>query len=380
MAVKKILLVCGNLEPGQDGVGDYTRELAGALQSQSTVIKVIALMDRGVSDIVEENQASRQQNVRVVRMALSLSFARRKAVFQKLVAEFKPDWISLQYVPYAFSAKGIPLKLSGFLKIKNAAFKWHFMMHEAFIANNLSFKEKVIQRLQIFVINDLINKLKASVIHTSNPSYQSQLKSIGVQSELLGLFGNIPLIKDPQPSDKKAVLRGVYFGATPKNKNFEIIVNAIHREVEAFGSEIEIVLCGKSGEAGKTFASALRRDANPNSLKIIEKGEMSPNDLSELFLNVDFGIARVPPNILGKSGAAISMLEHGLPLWVPLASSNRQIATHFDFRTEQCFANLTDLRSEKHKFAPESRLNEIATKYIQALGYFENVIQLYEKT
>ncbi len=372
MTVGKILLVCGNLEPGQDGVGDYTRELAGALQSKNITIKIVALMDRGVSEVVEENQPTQHQDVKAVRMGSSLSFTRRRAAFQMLASEFKPDWISLQYVPYAFSAKGIPLKLSRFLKMKNASFKWHFMMHESFIAHNLSLKEKGIQWLQIFVIKNLIKKLKVSVIHTSNLSYQSRLKSIGIQTELLGLFGNIPLITNPPPSDTTDVFRGVYFGAVPKNKNCEIFVKAIQNVSETSNSKIEIILCGKSGEAGKSFADALRKNANPKRLKITEKGKMSARDLSELFLKVDFGIARVPPNLLGKSGSVIAMLEHGLRLWVPLAEDGIQIATHFDFRTDQCFANLIDLRKEKHKFAPESRLEEIVTKYVLSLNRSQN--------
>src|SRR5690554_7244682 len=119
MNLKKILFVCGSLEPGQDGVGDYTRELAGAVQRLACNVLVIAIMDRVVDGVSKEKQSARSGDVNVVRLSQSLSFQKRKSEYQKITSDFDPSIISLQYVPYAFSPKGIPFTLRSFLPIKN---------------------------------------------------------------------------------------------------------------------------------------------------------------------------------------------------------------------------------------------------------------------
>jgi hypothetical protein len=42
----KIIFLCGSLEPGCDGVGDYTRRLAGELIKQGHHIAAVALNDQ----------------------------------------------------------------------------------------------------------------------------------------------------------------------------------------------------------------------------------------------------------------------------------------------------------------------------------------------
>lgn len=370
----KVLFVCGSMEPGRDGVGDYTRELAGALHSIGVEAEIIAIMDRDAAGILKEPQSARDKNINVTRLSKFLSFSKRKKEYQNLVAEFKPDFISLQYVPYAFSPKGIPLTLSTFLKLENHISNWHFMIHEVYIGTKGHFKNKIIQRLQIAALKMLVNRLQPSVIHTTVPSYQSQLKTIGVGSDILGLFGNIPISKSFSRDHTDKTFRGVYFGAPPKEDNFQNFINAINQYLHKTDDMMEVVLCGQSGEKGKKFAAALRNGINSKRFDIVEKGRMAADELSNLFLTRDFAIARISPYLLGKSGSAIAMLEHGLPLWVPLAQSQLEINESFDFRLSQCFFDLYELKGSKHSFYPGSRLEEIANSFIQKLITYEDSV------
>jgi hypothetical protein len=45
-------------------------------------------------------------------------------------------------------------------------------------------------------------------------------------------------------------------------------------------------------------------------------GEQSAADISQLLQNADFGIATSPWQLIGKSGSAAAMLDHGLPVIV----------------------------------------------------------------
>jgi Trk K+ transport system NAD-binding subunit len=52
----KIAFICGSLEPGRDGVGDYTRRLAGELVKQQHEVLVIAFNDRQIKDTLKAVQ------------------------------------------------------------------------------------------------------------------------------------------------------------------------------------------------------------------------------------------------------------------------------------------------------------------------------------
>ena len=371
--MKKILFVCGSLEPGHDGVGDYTRVVAGAIHSRGFEALIISINDRNVSSFLRETQFSAGQKINVVRISKTLPYTNRKNEYNKILYEFNPQWISLQYVPYAFSSKGIPLKLPHFLKNHNLGIRWHFMIHEAYIGANGNFKKSIIQRLQIWVLKMLCNKLQPRVIHTTIPSYQSQLNTIGIESEILGLFGNIPISKGTIKDDSDKTFRGVYFGAPPKEDKFQVFIDAINQYLSKTDEVLEIVLCGQSGEMGKQFASALRKSVTPRHFYVTEKGRMAAEDLSKLFLKMDFAIARIPPHLLGKSGSAIALLEHGLPLWLPLAKSQDEIKENIDFRVNQCFVDIFKLRKCKQSFGSGSRIDEIANHFINELIRSEDI-------
>lgn len=373
--MKKVLFVCGSLEPGHDGVGDYTRELAGALQKIGLDAKIIAIRDRNIQNVVEEKQPAREQSVDVVRLGMSMSFIKRRREYQRLLTSFRPDWISLQYVPYAFSSKGIPFGLSRFLDTGEPMIKWHFMIHESFIDGNLNFKDQLIKKSQIAVIKSLEKNFKPVVVNTSTPQYQSYLSAIGVKSKILGLFGNIPISKAHKKGNNNHSFRGVYFGAAPDFENISAFVKPLSQYMKESEGNLEIILCGKSGEKGKQFAALLRSSINSERFFVIEKGRMSTEELSKLFLEVDFGIARISPQLIGKSGSAIALLEHGLPLWVPLAESKDALNSFVDFRTNQCFNELMEVKNNNCKFEIVSRLEEISMELKNQLLSSENLLE-----
>jgi hypothetical protein len=63
----KIFLLCGSLEHGKDGVGDYTRRLAGELIRQGHNTAIISLNDRFIEGVVREEQESDGTNMSVLR-------------------------------------------------------------------------------------------------------------------------------------------------------------------------------------------------------------------------------------------------------------------------------------------------------------------------
>jgi len=64
----KIILVCSSLEPDRDGVGDYSRLLAGALITQGHECTLLALNDKFVRDVQHDVQLANNLKVYVLRI------------------------------------------------------------------------------------------------------------------------------------------------------------------------------------------------------------------------------------------------------------------------------------------------------------------------
>ena len=56
---------------------------------------------------------------------------------------------------------------------------------------------------------------------------------------------------------------------------------------------------------------------NAQGVPVGETGELATADISHLLGAADLGIASHPWALIGKSGAAAAMIEHGLPVLVP---------------------------------------------------------------
>src|SRR5690554_2861963 len=104
----KLLFICGSLEPGRDGVGDYTMRLAVALIKKGNSVYVVALNDPHVNNIVYGVQYKDGVEGSVLRIPLKFGDRVRYLKVFQLISDFRPDLISLQFVLYSFHRKGLP--------------------------------------------------------------------------------------------------------------------------------------------------------------------------------------------------------------------------------------------------------------------------------
>lgn len=362
-----VLFISGCLEPGRDGVGDYTRILATELVAKGIDARILAIRDSYVPDFEIEAQFHTDHSVTVYRVPASEGIRKGFNWAKQSLLKFVPDWISLQYVPYAYNSQGIPGSLPGLLGSFMPDSSIHLMVHEAYNHGKLSVKNKLVSYGQIHVLKSLSRLHNLKLIHTTNFAYKTLLNEIGIRADLLGLYGNIPISKKVlnTKSEKSSVLRAVYFGASPVSKDFETIANGIKYFLNSSTHILEIIFCGKAGSERNEFIQVLTKNCS-NQLLVRDFGTLGLQELSELFLSVDFGIARVAPPFIGKSGTAISILEHGLPLYIPLAINQEEIDSYIDFRPEQCFWKVSDIAGNLQRYQPESRIDEIREKLLGA--------------
>ena len=126
----RIAFLTSCLEPGKDGVGDYTRDLAAACLAQGCTAQLIALNDRYVGAPLEGVQAARRTEIETLRLPASAPWRDRVRAAAHFLQQSCTDWISLQFVCYGFHPKGITLALPRHLAPLIADRRLHVMLHE----------------------------------------------------------------------------------------------------------------------------------------------------------------------------------------------------------------------------------------------------------
>lgn len=301
----KILFLCGSLEPGFDGVGDYTRRLAGELIREEHQVFIIALKDNGKTVITEELQECEATAVTVLRIPHNTSSQLCYNTVKQNLAGFNPEWISLQFVPYSFNAKGLPFWLPSFLERLKGKHKWHIMFHELWLGidKESSFKHKCIGRLQQLIIKKIVNKTKTQSVNTQNQLYQFFLQSHDITAEVLPICGNIPLtaVKKEATGFTQFVLFGsIHYGAP-----FKDFVNEL-MSFNTLVKPLKFIFIGKNGTELSHYTSIL--EGYNIAYEVL--GIQSENVISQVLINSDFGISTTPYFQTEKSGVYAAYREH----------------------------------------------------------------------
>jgi len=276
-------------------------------------ISLVALNDRFLTNCLEELQDGDNTPIPVLRLPSSWKHQARLTKAKEWIAIKQPDWLSLQFVPYAFHDKGIPFHFAKDFQTLAQAARKHIMFHELWIGidHHASIKEKIIGRFQKKIIKNIIQTLRPTIIHTQSSYYQFLLSEFEPLPSILPLFSNIPLLdtantKIPLNYDLHFVVFGnIHHGAAIGNFSADASDFA-----KRSGNKVFLTLAGSNGPEKKKWIREWSRHGNPYS----DEGRCSTEKLSNLFLSATHGISTTPSLLIEKSGAVTAMIEHGLPI------------------------------------------------------------------
>ena len=305
----RIAFLTGCTESGQDGVGDYCRILANALEHEGHKIALIAWNDRFVEEIT-----SRENGLRMPR---STPEPIKQKTALAWIEKWKPDVLSLQWVAFAFHPRGLPFRFLRTLEmIRPLISKRHLMVHEIWTGADpdTPLKHRMLGIPQRMLIRRMIRLWSPHSAHTQVPFHQAKLKTALPQIKLLPLFGNIRpthLDRAPQPTGRQT-LKLIVFGTIPPECCDGAFFRKAASAAEAAKIGLSIRCIGRSGPSIDTFIHAAQ-DYTP-TIRVEEFGQMNPDNISEHLMNADFGVALSKPLMLSKSGVAAAFDEHGLPI------------------------------------------------------------------
>lgn len=372
----KITFICGTLEPGRDGVGDYIRRLAWQLISNSNKIIIIALYDWYVKEFVEENQIFEDKIIAVYRIPCNYSYKDRYNLLKNIIDCFDPHFISLQFVPFSFNQNGLPLKLISGLQKVGKGRNWHIMFHELWVARDYTapLKQIILGNIQRYIIKFLIIKLRPLVIHTQTLLYKDNLNDLGFHASILPLFSNIPLCKSPKYQlefadfKQKNKINFVVFGSIYPNSLFEVFTEELVSYSQKKMISISLTIIGGVGSERDHWYLVWK--SNGFTLKVYDF--QSDYLISELLIESDFGISTTPYPLIEKSGSVAAMREHGLPViciaqpWQPNKTKNHIV----DGISQYSLGNLNNCLTTPNTVSNENIINKVSEKIINEFKLF----------
>lgn len=368
----RILFICGSLEQGKDGVGDYTRRLAGELNKLGHSALIIALYDRFVSTIEREIQNSEGINFEVLRIPYLFSVTQRIIEAKKWVNKCEPEWLSLQFVPFSYHKKGLSWSIQNVLYKIGQGRKWHIMFHELWVGmdKNATKKIRFWSYLQQYFIKALIFKLQPKIVHTQTHLYIHQLNKLGFTAIHLPLFGNIANLSKINNDDLQTSVKGlaiVVFG----NIHLNAPIKSFAEELTIFSNQnnlrVIVRFVGRCGNELGNWVKSLKFCG----LEVEVLGEQPPEYISRVLRFSDFGISTTPMALIEKSGAAAAMREHCLPIisvakqWLPRGIEKFLIPFQI---IEYKKGNIANCLQQKINHLPAYTVSNISQQFVSNLS------------
>ncbi len=366
----KILFICGSLEPGKDGVGDYTRRLCGELIRIGNEAHILSLCDYQVDTLMSDYQEIEGNKIVVNRIPISTSNNQRFIWIQEILNEFQPEWISFQFVPYSFNSKGLPFWLPSFLKKLKGNHKWHIMFHELWIGMDLktTFKSSAIGLLQKGLVSAILNeKIK---INTQTDLYQYKIASLGYNAQILPLFSNI-IKKNESNFNKNMNLFELKF----------CIFGSIHygAPVAKFIDELKLVLLGLNEKRPLKFIfighcgvgiEKWKQVLMANNINFEVTGFLTDKEISDTLLSCQYGISTTPYILNQKSGSLAAMYDHELSVlcvarnWTVKGFNQKPFLNLVNYENKQ---SIIDFLNRKFIVTNENNLECVAIKFLEGL-------------
>lgn len=341
------------MEPGRDGVGDYTRRVAAALVNLGFKVSVLALFDRYVEIQVSESQQAEDTLLSVMRIPLNESAAGRFLTAKNWLAAIDPEWVSLQYVPFAFDKRGLHFGLSRQMKGLTAGRHVHIMFHELWvgIAAEESLKLRLWGNLQRLLIKRLILTMRPAVLHTQTRLYQALLAKMGFKANYLPLFGNIPVTEVVLESDNdlKKQFDFVVFGAIHNGARISEFAHDAAAYAKKNQLNIRLIFVGRCGPEQDGWVSIWQSEG----LGVEIYGDQPVESISRIMQNADFGISATAAAVVEKSGSFTALREHGLPVisiskaWTPVGFPAMELPVGLSIYQSGDFENFIALKKSK---------------------------------
>jgi len=374
----RIVFVTSRIAPGTDGVGDYTRALAGELAKSGHESLAVGLNQAGQHPWVE---AFPDADPRAIAHLAGVTGTNRTIAVRDLVRGFDPAVVSFQYVSYAFARRGLTWNTGQLFRKIAGDRRVELNSHELWSGFDVaaSLHDRIQGHAQYRLYRRFLSQLRPDVIHVSNPTYVEMLRQIGQRAVLSPLFGNVPVTAAAPPPGTEGfedsagpVWRLLFFGSIHAEWPPEPLMTRLIEAAARAGRRLIVISAGRIGPGGPVWQRMIA--THGDRCRFVLLGERPAETISGLINGSDFGVSTSPMCLIGKSGTVAAMLEHGLPVIVNRDYPLRGIpalepAEGFDrfLRLDDGFEARLEIAAAKPRHRM-SRLPEAAEKFLADTG------------
>lgn len=325
----RIALIAGCLEPGQDGVGDYARRLATECERLGHQVALLSVAEKHSSG----NPVA--EPISTLRLTSAEWRGDGGQEARRWLDTFRPDWVSLQFVPYSFDPRGLfAASIGAFRTTLGGATNRHIFFHEIWIGSyqGAPLRARLTGFRQKKAVRRLLQAIEPRCVHTNTGYHRDALATIGQPARILPLFGNVP-VPIPAAAAAAIALPGVdpaalvcgMFGSLDPGWAAEKFLQDFAMLATSLGKPVALVAAGGLGLGAKRFNQIAEEWRE--KVACVAVGRCAEAELARLFARFDFGVTSVPWNIVGKSGSAAALREHGLRVVVTTAGSPPRFAS-----------------------------------------------------
>lgn len=367
-----IVFICGSVEPGRDGVGDYTLRFARELLQQGHRVALIAINDRHVTTQQNALQVIDGTPLPVLRIPSRVDIQVKYRSAKAYLDAFDPGLVSLQFVPYAFQDKGLPFAmLNLFFRLREGR-QWHIMFHETWIGvpHLFAIKSMVVATLQKFMIKRMLRQLNPAFVHATIPSTARRIRALGWQVKELPLFSNIPIIKNSQHQADR-IFRVGFFSQVEDQAQVTDFLVALRKMLVEHNLRLEVLLIGGNTEKMQQYASRLGQLENFSGA-VHCTGVLGEPELSAALQRCTIGCTPVPRHAVGKSSSIATFIAHKKAVAAPYVHDGYQDAGVGFFRpalaeaiiTRPDFNHIQRARQAARRASTLISIQDIARDYI----------------
>jgi hypothetical protein len=310
-----VLFICGSLQPGADGIGDYTRRIAGELKKKNFKVSIIAFNDKQTNIVLSESQNVDNTVVDVLRLPSILKEKYKIELAKEWIEQHNPEWVSIQFVLYAFNNRGLPFSFGSEIKKICLGRKVHIMFHELWLGveKHPTFKDRLYGFFQKTIIKSMVAKLHPDIVHSHSALYLNMLNFNKIKARKLNIISNIPVVHDqisPRELMSDGSLKFLVFGYISPNAPIEEFISELNQIAKQRHINPEFIFSGRNGGALNDWISNLEKF----NIFYEVRGILSIEELSDLMIEVDVGISTTPFLLYEKSGSVAAMFKHGIPV------------------------------------------------------------------
>ncbi len=332
----RLLFLCSGLEPGRDGVGDYTRCLAQAACAAGHEVALVSVRDDFAKAIPALPAVPMAGQVAEWRLPRMLDDPVQSGLFRRWVESFTPDWVSVQHSAFGWHPRGLGARQANqLLQLLPATARRHLMLHELWLEKHRGqpFRQRVLGWLQHSVIRAWVGAgFRPHLTQVQCRWYQSQLADFGYKSEVWPLCSNFPVPSVPPaqnpdwllqhlaqplaPSLSKPIYWLGHFGSFYTEEwDPRAFLENFDRTVTASGKQLVAVAMGNMRMGREAWRALEERP--PTGVVVASVRSLAPAEISVALSACDGAFCTTPWPMVEKSSAVCVWRALGVPVLTP---------------------------------------------------------------